>query len=349
MSLRSIESAEALVADASKGGATVAYQTGVLYPGFTDAPREDLAALFERHGLAKAAKRMRDVDEVRALSLVVGRVGANRRDGLSVTELDHKDGDHVTSYQVERSVQTGTEQAAKVPGARVFSCPAGIFVAPPIGGAADPACMAFADQLRRQALRLVPHADAAVVSRILSVVLEEAHAYRFIARGSYVLRAGDPTAERVVACLRELRSMYYDPTTRTGLRASVVDVTQHGDNATAMSDAVIDDAEKQAAELLAKLKGEKIAGKAKYATLARRRSESVALLNSLGPVRDMLAGHAARLERICSGIAAAYAAAQSAADLEIPDWLEAEGATLGAAERDPEAPTSEPEIGRAHV
>lgn len=334
---QSSDAGERIIEAAMQGGRVIAYQTGVLYPKFTDVDREELALLFEKHGFAKAAKRLRDIDAHRALASVVGRIGSHRRDGLRTTPLTHTEGDHVLAYQVEQLVQHGKERAGSVAGARVFSAPAGLFAAPPVAAAEIPACRMLAEELRVRADRLVTHADTGAVSRAITGMIEEARAFRFIAKGSYVLRAGDPTADRVVACVRDIRARFYDAPARSGIRASAVEIAEHGDNRDAVSDAVIDDAERQAAALVAQLRSEAGSATTRLSTLAKRREEAARLLASIAPVRDMLGGFAERIESIARAVADSYNAATTAETLSCPAWLTEATAGMGAADADPDS------------
>lgn len=296
----------------------IAYQAGVLYPGFESAPRATLGRVFERFGFGRAAHGLVDIDPHRALSTSARRVGAHRKDGLRVQPLQHKSREHVLAFQIEETVQRGRESAGAAPGARIFSNrTGGIVVGPAPNGSELPSCMALAERIRTRAVRLLSDADTRAVSRAVNSMIEEARAFRFIARGSYMLRAGDPVTERVVGCLREIRSSFYDETTRAGIRAAVVEILDHRDNARAVRDAVTDDAERQVAVLVQQLQIEACAPNVRRETLEKRRCSAEALLESLSRLSPLLVAGGELIETT-RAVMAAYEKASSGAELSVP-------------------------------
>jgi len=285
----------------------LAYQTGVLYRDFVDAPRAELASVFDAHGFRAAAGRLRDVDMHRALSSIATRVGSRRKDGLRVVPLAHRGADHILSFQIEQ-VSQAHEFATGVAGARLISSATGILVASPIAGVDSAPCMRFAERLRDRALRLVSHADARAVSRAVNSMAGEARAFRFISRGAFILSATDPTARRVVACFRELREKFYDETRRTGLRASVIEIYDHGENGRAVTDAIVDDAERQVETFIKNLETDEETGVMRRATLEKRVRDTRALVRSLRELGEVLGRHAGALVDAAGDVLSAYEA-----------------------------------------
>lgn len=307
----------------------IAYQTGALYPRFVDVSRAALARVLRRHDFQAAADRLVDMDHARALSFMVSKIGANRRDGLSVAVLRHPSGDHLTSFQVQRRVQSGREQARHVPVVRVYSRSSGLFVeALTNNGKPDAEGLAFAEQLRASALRLVTHADTAVVSRILTLVLDEARAYRFISKGTYMLLAGDPASDRVVRCFREVRAQFYQELGATGIRVSVIELTAEPVNVAAVRDAVVDECERESAELLLRLCVEQGRVKAKGSTLQRRLADAERHLAHVSTVRGHLRGAFVPLDGIARDLVAAYSSAESLTSVTVPPALARAAAAL---------------------
>jgi hypothetical protein len=347
MSIHATEQGERIVREASATarGDVIAYQLGCLYPGFEGAPRGTLAAIFDRHGFPKAAERIRDIDGARALGAVVSSVGAHRRDAVKVDALEADTVDsHVRAWGVYRVArQPGERRSAFLLGARVFACPAGVYSAEPIDSPEIPELRAIADELADRARWLVQNADTTAISRAVCVAVGEAHVYGFISRGSYVARAGTDATDRVLALFAELRAEFYDPATRKGLRCSAVAVTAY--DTQALSDAVIDDAEEQAAKLVATLRQEAGSGTVRLTTLQKRRDECAGMLAGLAPVKGLVGQFAERIEAIVRGVQAAYDAAESATDLQFPDWLN-RVSPVTAAESSPVVPASEPAAAR---
>jgi len=303
----------------------LAYQTGVLYPGFVDADRQALARVFERFGFLGAARRLRDIDPHRALSSVARRIGSHRKDSLRVQPLALRSLDHVVAFQVEKIVQQDRELAGAVAGARVFSSARGLSVGAPVSGPAIPDCIALAERLRRRADRLTTHADTRAVSRAVNAMSDEARAFRFISKGAYMLPGSDAVAVRVAGCLRALRVEFYDEERRIGIRAAVVEVIDHNENFRAVSDAVTDEAERQIALFVEHLQAESGSDSVRPETLAKRRRAASSLVESLTALSVLLGTSAARLAREAAAIQGAYETARSGAELSVP--LELSGPT----------------------
>src|SRR4029077_10982504 len=64
------------------------------------------------------------------------------------------------------------------------------------------------------------------------------------------------TTERVCACLGAIRHHFYDPIRRTGLRASVLEVIDSDMNRAAVVNAVVDDWQRGALELVLQLRAD---------------------------------------------------------------------------------------------
>lgn len=318
--------AERIATEAAQGGKIIAYQLGALYPKFEGADRKELAEIFERHGFPRAAASVLDIDLDRALNEASGRIGGRRKDGLKVDKLEaDTDAAHVRAWGIYRVVRQRGERGAQFAlGARVYSTKESIHYAPPLEGSSDPECVKLADELLAKAQWLATNADTSAVSIALGQAIEEAGAYGFISRGSYVVRAGRVGTDRILACFKELRGRFYDETRRSGLRCSVVAITAHDQQA--LSDSVIDDAEVQVAELVAQLRLEAGSTSVRVTTLARRRQECVSLLDKLRPLRELIGTFSGRLEGIVTGVAKAYNEADEAVNLEVPEFLLGDGA-----------------------
>jgi len=332
-----LTAAEAILADAAKGGTVLAYQVGVRYPRCAGAVREDLAVVFESHGFARAASRLRGITVHTALTHVAGRAGKARRDGLTVVGLKRKAGDHVQVFAVCRATE-GTAKAKLTPedvehltGARVFSHAHGITADAPVTGVEDPACRALAEQIAIDADRIARGwGDRAIVSKALSCALEDARALPFLSRGSYCLRATDPAAKRIADCYREITATFYDTSKRSGIRCTVVEVAGAA-NVSVLQDTLIDDAEARALALVEQFAKDRANGALQAKTMDARRAQVQALVDSVRPVRELLGTFAERLERITTTVLAEYSAAKSNVDLSFPDWLQAEARDLAAA------------------
>jgi hypothetical protein len=348
---------EQIAADAaSQGGTLLAYQVGLLYPRFRGVPREALAECFERHDFTRIAKRLRSITERTALAHVCGRPGDVASRGLHMVSVKQTDGDHLQAWVICKAAEVGREDVEHMAGARVFSCPAGIFAAGPVVGVEDPTCRALADELAARAQLLASTCDTATVSRACGDALGQVTAYQFLSKGSYILRAGDPGAQRIAALYRDLRASFYDDVRRAGLQAGVAEVMGHagggGGNVLAVSDAIITDAEKQVAALEAQWSKDQ---GAKGHTLARHRNAAQAVLDGLRPLRALLGTSADRLERLTEALVRGYGNAQTAADLTLPDWVRDECEALRDAGTDDEpvtgpaipAPVAAPEADEA--
>jgi hypothetical protein len=319
--------AESIVSEAAQGGTLLAYQVGCRYPRFAGIPREPLADMFERHGFTHVAKRLRSVTEHTALAHVCGRPGDVASKGLHVVAVKRKEGSHLQAWVICRASEVGIEDVEHACGARVFSSPAGILSASPVNGAEDRECRALADSLADRARTLASTCDVASVSKACTSALESVAAYPFLSRGSYILRADDPGARRLVALYRDLRDTFYDDARRSGLQSGVAEITGHAgsDNMLAVSDAVINDAEAQVAKLAAQLAKDSGNGKMRPGTLAKHRDVAQAVLDSLRPVRELLGASFDRVVKLTEGVLDSYKAASTATDLTFPEWI-AEGA-----------------------
>jgi hypothetical protein len=328
--------AENIVTDiASQGGTLLAFQVGCRYPRFTGAAREPLAETFERHGFPKIARRLRAITPARALAHVCSRPGDVARAGLHLVEVKLTDSDHQQAWVICRASEVGVEDVEHTAGARVFSSPAGCFSAGPIAGSADPACRALADDLAARAALLHSTCDIATVSKSITDALASVAAYPFLSRGAYILRANDPGTQRLVGLYRDLRAQFYDESRRAGLQAGVAEIMGHAGsgNMLAVSDAVINDAEEQVAALVATLADDqRRSGKLRTGTLAKHRDAAQGILDAMRPVRELLGASFERIERLTRGVLAAYQAASTPADLEMPDWITDETADLATAD-----------------
>jgi len=307
----------------------LAYQTGVTYPGFTDVDRESLARVFALYDFSRSARRLREFDRHRALAATAAGIGTQRRDGLRVSALVGRDGSHIASFQVERLVQHGRERAESVPGARVYSTKEGIFTSGPAHGQDLADCRAFADELRQKAERLVTHANTGAVSRAVSYMIEESRAFRFITKGSYILLAGEPTADRVIGALRAIRKEFYDPAARTGLRASVVEILDNEENRSAVTDAVLDDAERTVLAVIEQLIADSRDAPARNMTFEKHCEDARKVLGGLKAARHVPAKEIARLEKLVQGVVDSYTLAKSPSELSVPDWLTEASRALG--------------------
>jgi hypothetical protein len=293
----------------------LAYQIGVLYPGFEDAPRARLAEVFGSFGFERAQHTATDIDRHRALSVVIRKVGSHRKDGLRASVVRPP-----LHYQIEEAAPDGV--APYVVGARIFSEPSGIVIVAPAHGPALRKSEALAERIRRRANRLVTHADTRAVSRAVKAMVEEARAFRFIARGSYMLRAADPVSGRLVQCLRALREAFYDEERRVGLRASVVEILDKPDNRHAVADAVTDDAERQIALLVQQLEEDSHSESLRPETLEKRRRTLSAFRESLVSVQDLMGPWFLPTEARARAILGAYDSASSGLELSVPLSLE---------------------------
>jgi hypothetical protein len=330
---------------ASQGGKLLAYQVGLLYPRFRGVPREALAEVFDRHGFAKIAKRLRSITERTALAHVCGRPGDVASRGLHIVSVRQTDGDHLQAWVICKASEVGREDVEHMSGARVFSCPAGIFAAGPVVGVEDPTCKALADELAARAQLLASTCDVATVSRACGDALGEVTAYQFLSKGSYILRAGDPGAQRIAALYRDLRASFYDDVRRAGLQAGVAEIMGHAGsgNMLAVSDAIITDAERQVSELEAQLDKDRASGRRQPGLLQRHRAQAQAVLDSIRPLRELLGASAERLERLTSELVKGYGNAQHSSDLSLPDWVRDEIANIRDAGAPPPArPVGEP-------
>jgi len=339
--------AENIVTDAaSQGGTLLAFQVGCRYPRFTGVPREPLAETFERHDFPKIARRLRAITPARALAHVCSRPGDVARAGLHLVEVKRKAGDHQQAWVICRAAEVGVEDVEHLAGARVFSSPAGVYSAGSMAGTTDPACKALADDLAARADLLCKTCDIATVSKSITDALASVAAYPFLSRGAYILRASDTGTQRLVGLYRDLRAQFYDEAKRSGLQAGVAEIMGHAGsgNMLAVSDAVINDAEEQVAALVATLADDqRRSGKLRTGTLAKHRDAAQGILDAMRPVRELLGASFERIERLTRGVLAAYQAASTPADLEMPDWLTDESADLTVTEGPTAAPTvSEP-------
>jgi len=303
------------------------YQIGVLYPGFSGAPRGELAEICGRHGFSVAARRLSDVDRDLALSTVARRVGSRRKDHLRVVPLDYRSPGHGRAFQIEEVLQQGRESAGSVAGARIVSTEEKITVEAPASGPEIAACMTLGRRLRDKAEWLVTHADTRTVSRAIEAMMAEVRGFRFLSRGSYILGAWDPKSARVTACLSELRHRFYDEASRTGLRASVVTVTDAGENLAILTDAAIDDTERRLLLLTTQLSAEARSESVLPSTLERRKRASRELHESIENMAWLLGWPAARLLSRAKDIRDAYALARSGKELVAPGWIEPETPT----------------------
>jgi len=335
-------SAESIVSDAAQGGTLVAYQVGCRYPRFTGVNREALAAVFERHGFEPIATKLREYSDRDALAHAVTRPGQIGRKGLHIVPVKRKAGDHDQAWVICRASEVGAEDVAHAPGARVFSSPAGLFAAPPIDGAEDPDCRALANALVARAQSLMHTCDGGTVSAACSSALETVAAYPFLSKGSYILRAGDPSAERLVSLYRDLRDSFYDETRRAGIQAGVAEITAQPANMMAVSDSVINDAEAKVAALAAQLEADTRNSKLRAGTLERHRDAAQSVLDALRPVRELLGASFERIEKITSGVLTAYKGATTSADLSFPEWIASDAADLRE-DADGAVPVSSPE------
>jgi hypothetical protein len=292
----------------------LAYQIGVLYPGFEDAPRAELARVFGEFGFERAAHTATDIDRHRALSVVIRKVGSHRKDGLRASVVRPP-----LHFQIEEADPDGA--SPYVIGARIFSEPRGIVIEAPAYGPFKKS-RALAERIQRRANRLVTHADTRAVSRAVKAMVEEARAFRFIARGSYMLRAADPVSGRLVQCLRALRREFYDEERRTGLRASVVEILDKPDNRHAVADAVTDDAERQIALLVEQLEEDSHSESLRPETLEKRRRTLRAFHESLVSVQDLMGPWFLPTAARAKAILGAYDSAGSGLELSVPLSLE---------------------------
>jgi hypothetical protein len=284
----------------------LAYQTGVTYPGFVDVDRKELARVFREFRFHRSVRRLTAFDRHRALAAVAARIGPQRRDGIRLSPLTLPDGDHVVDFQVERIVQHWRGRVEILPGARVYTTTEGLFVTgPPLGQEIED-CLAFAADLAKKTERLVTHADVGYVSRAVTYMLEEAASFRFIAKGTHVLLAGTPTTKRVIGCLRLIRERFYDEASRTGLRARVVEITNTKENLAAIVDAVIDDAERRVAEVIAQLETDTVTPPAEKETLEKHRTDAAAVLPVLRGQSYIPSSTQHRLERLVHGVVDSY-------------------------------------------
>jgi hypothetical protein len=324
--------AETIVSDANTGGTLLAFQVGCRYPRFAGVPRESLAALFDTHDFPAVATRLRSVTLRTALAHVCGRpaAGVAASKGLHVVAVKRTAVDHLQAWVICRASESGAEDVEHRAGARVFSHPTGIESAGPIDGAPeDPDCRALADDLRDRALLLASTCDVATVSKACTAALESVTAYPFLSRGAYILRANDSGARRLVALYRALRATFYDETRRAGLQAGVAEITGHGGNALAVSDAVINDAEAQVAALADLLERDRRGGgKVRQTTLAKHRAQAQGILDGIRPLRELLGTSADRIERLTRAVVEGYSTATTATDLALPTWALDEVADL---------------------
>lgn len=330
--ITTIERAEAIAEQAGATGKIVAYQLGARYPRFGGVSREALAQVFDAHNFTAAAKDMRDIDDRRALSEAVSRrsktlceaqarVLRNGAGALKVKfvcrELDTAQ-DHMRAWGIVREERASAERSATYSvGARVFVSPAGIFAADPIDTSPDADCMVIAKELARYAQWLLTNADTPDASRALTLMYSESNALSFIARGTYLAPIGRPGTDRVVKAIREIYAKFYSETSRSGIRARAVAVTEH--DQAALSDSVIDDFDTRAAELIGFLKGEVGRSNVKQATLAARYDAARNFLADLGPAKSLLGTWCERFEKIGTAIRDAYSAAVDGQTLALPD------------------------------
>lgn len=324
---RLIETAEALVADTQ--GRTIAYECAGRYPCFKGASRGALKQSFLDHGFATSAARF-DTTAENALSEAVQRYSraviakySNPRSSstLSVTEVPVEPG-HARAWLVEQvEKKAGERQPVRTPGARVFLSGDDIYAAPPVDGQEIPACASVARELRDIAQWLQATADTTVVSRAMTSAYAEAGAFPWINRGSYVAAEGRPGTARLVALITELRSKYYDPGTRCGLRLSAVPIKSGEEQSVqALVDAVLDEVSTKVDKLVGKLKDESGRSNVRASTYATRRDECQEVLQIISQYRGLMGEWADRFTKIAGDAAGAYNAAVDGQSLELPEW-----------------------------
>jgi hypothetical protein len=299
----------------------LAYQAGITYPAFVDVERHALASIFLEHGFERSSRRLLDFDAPRALAAVAARIGPQRRDRLRVSALaELDDSSHIVGFQIDRLVPSrGVSQS--LPGARVLATKTRVTVCPPRGGELRPDCKVLADELRAKALRLVTHADIGAVSRSVTYVFEESNSLPFISRGTFVVLADSPTTDRVVSCLRAIRKHFYDPVRRTGLRASVLEVIDSDSNRAAVVDAVVDDWQRGALELVTQLRADVKKAPAREMTCDGRRAAAEEYVRRLRWARAFAPEAAEKLKKIGNAVAEAYCTPDGK-PLLVPTWLE---------------------------
>jgi hypothetical protein len=327
---------------ASEGAPIIAYQLGTLYPGFKGALRDEVAAIFERHGFDKLGASIREISAERALASTVGTVGRARRDGLRVDPLEADTADsHVRAWGVYRVIRRAGERASTFTiGARVFAAGETIAYASPVDDVTDPECYKLAQEIVADAQRAQLYAVAADISKALSLAVTEARALPFVSRGAYVAPIGLPGTARIVNLFADLRAAFYDSATRTGLRCTAVAVTSHDRDA--VSDAVLDDLEERIAMAAAQLREEAGRGNIRTGTLQRRREELAALLSDVDARSAWLGNRHGGLTKAACKLRDCYAGAVDAAALAFPAELAALADGAGASATQSEAPASVP-------
>jgi hypothetical protein len=323
----------------SSGDRVVAYMVGQRYPRFAGCSRELLAQVFEGHGYAHTAKQLRDGAEARkCLQAVISRRGKSRclqlsrklsngngtKRDVTILPLD-ADNPDVKSFGIYFSERRpGERSAAPVVGARVYASPDGsIRSAPPVDSSEHPDCRALADECASDAINLLTACEVVDVSSALCDAYAQASALPFLGKGSYLVQDNE-SGRQLVALLDDLRAQFYDEDKRSGIRCRAVKVTE-SDRA-AVSDAVVDDIERRAAELAGLLRD--YAGRDKGLphtnTLGRRRQEAEELLRQIGAQRELIGAWSGRFEKQAEALRLAFDRAVGGQVLELPSWFDAE-------------------------
>jgi hypothetical protein len=178
----------------------------------------------------------------------------------------------------------------------------------------------------------------------------------FVARGTYVAPVGRDATDRLVALLGELRAAFYSESDRKGVRASALRVTQADQQS--VSEAILDDAERRVAELVAKLRDYSTRGPdgapVRDSTLANRQAEAEALIREINAQAALLGDWGQRFAVQAASLRDSFARALAGISCDLPDWAfgeaegEAEEAPIGFPEPPPppapapEAPPAEP-------
>lgn len=319
--------AERLVEQAT--GKVIARQFGTKYPGGGGAPRGPVATIFERHGFAESASKLRDIDAERALSSAVGpyRSKAGPRNSDRSFKVDPIKADSADAHGVAFGIYMlravdGEKLPRQLPGgARLFTYMDRVYAAAPRDGDGPeiPECRQLADRIAAEANWLLDNARfSKEVSKAITHAVSEAGAYPFISKGAYVAREDNPRTAQLVGLFDELRRTFYDEANRRGLRTS--HVALRGGDEQALSDSVLDDFQSRVAALVKSLRGEAGNAKTRASTLETRRAECEAILADMGPVRDLCGAFAERIAQQVADLQTAYATAVNAVDLVLPDW-----------------------------
>src|SRR6185295_1226020 len=128
---------------------------------------------------------------------------------------------------------------------------------------------------------------------------------------------------------RAIRKEFYDPAARTGLRASVVEILDNEENRSAVTDAVLDDAERTVLAVIEQLIADSRDAPARNMTFEKHCEDARKVLGGLKAARHVPAKEIARLEKLVQGVVDSYTLAKSPSELSVPDWLTEASRALG--------------------